>query len=124
MQKLVLLSTIGQDRASMVDMGASALDQLKMYINPQVYFAEQEYSSALEEDSSTRKNAVYMQQIESARATGKLRSPRFVREAIHEFYQEDQNASVEKTFVEFREDGTVIEHNTNVANLEDDEVIG
>jgi len=100
-----------------MNLATAALDQLKMYINPEAYFAENEIDN---DDGFDRKNSAQQEQIAYARETGELRSPKFMRDAIHEFYQDEKRAvPIERTFVERAPDGSFITHDYVVPEDED-----
>lgn len=92
---------------------------MKAYINPEAFAYE---NSEGEDQPVSRKNAVFEDQARHGRETGVMKSPKFVREILHDFYNgESSRTDVAKSFVEVTPDGRVI---TTEPRYEEGEELG
>ena len=66
------------------------LDNLKLYINHEMFKKEKEIDNP--EESTTRVNNDYEMQTMSGRATGKVKTSKAAEEAIARFYQKKKDA--------------------------------
>lgn len=79
------------------------IDHLKFYINPQIYQAEQDAKKGIVNEYDKR-NVEFDYQSHMGQETGKLKSRKYVRDAIAQFY-EDKKQGAEESFVVTNEQG-------------------
>ena len=104
-----------------LDIAKALMDQVKFYINPQIYSAEKNMEDPNTVDYS-RRNVVFEEQSQYGQATGELISPKFVRKAIKEFYEDEEALEeIEQTVVEMH-DGKLVEF--PAVGAPDEDVLG
>lgn len=82
----------------MLKCGMGFVDHLKFYINPQIFKAEKDAKEG-KTDGYTKVNAEFDYQSHMGTATGKLKSRKYVRDAIEQFYSDRDNPNVEKEVI-------------------------
>jgi len=100
------------------------LDHLKFYINPRMYQAEKE----IDNKEYRQVNAVFAEQSRIGRATGKLSSPKIVKDALERIKAEKnkglQKEKRKRIVVTTSESGALKEEVIEDFYAEDEEVLG
>lgn len=87
-QKILLSYAVGKRNEDLIKVSLNLLDQVKFYVNPEIYKAEQDAKEGKTEEY-TKRNIEFEYQSQMGTETGKLKSRKYVRDAIEQFYEED-----------------------------------
>lgn len=109
----MLLSAIDKDLFDKYGLVKGVIEQVKFYINPQIYDAE--YG----ENKYTRKNSEFERQSFIGKHTGKMVSSPMVQKALKKFY-ETKSGEVERVYIN---NGKIIKEG-KMQSSEDNGVLG